>query len=92
MDEFSAGIQGPGGNAGEQSGERSEIEIFDFVNQKPDLTTMDKGLFIESGARNLPKRTQDSRESPGPDMKMRGRRSNFGTLSGEQKKNAGQSP
>ena len=39
MDEFSAGIQGTGGNAGEQSGERSEIEIFDFVNQKPDLTT-----------------------------------------------------
>ena len=65
MDEFSAGIQGPGGNAGEQSGERSEIEIFDFVNQKPDLTTMDKGLFIESGARNLPKRTQDPGE-PGP--------------------------
>ena len=65
MDEFSTGIQEPGGNAGEKSGERPEIEIFDFVNQKPDLTSLDKGLFAESGARNLPKKTQAS-GVPGP--------------------------
>ena len=60
MDEFSTGIQEPGGNAGEKSGERPEIEIFDFVNQKPDLTAMDKGLFAESAAKSLPKKTQAS--------------------------------
>ena len=65
MDEFSTGIQKPGGNAGEKSGERSEIEIFDFVNQKPDLTAMDKGLFARSDAGSLPKRTQISGD-PGP--------------------------
>ena len=65
MDEFSTGIQETGGNAGEKSGERSEIEIFDFVNQKPDLTTMDKGLFAEDNLRSLPKTGQASAE-PGP--------------------------
>ena len=65
MDEFSTGIQEPGGNAGEKSGERPEIEIFDFVNQKPDLTAMDKGLFAESSAGSLPKRTQAPGD-PGP--------------------------
>ena len=58
MDEFSAGIQEPGGTAGEKSVERSEIEIFDFVNQKPDLTTMDRGIFAEIGAGSLPKKKQ----------------------------------
>ncbi|MBP3879873.1 MAG: hypothetical protein J6D46_06105 [Lachnospiraceae bacterium] len=65
MDEFSAGIQEPGGKAGEKSGGRSEIEIFDFVNQKPDLTTLDKGLFAEDNQRSLPKTSQVSAE-PGP--------------------------
>lgn len=65
MDEFSTGIQEPGGNAGEKSGERSEIEIFDFVNQKPDLTTLDKGLFAENDVRSFPKREQ-APEEPGP--------------------------
>ncbi len=60
MDELSTGIQDPGGSAGEKGAERPEIEIFDFVNQKPDLTTMEKGLFAESGAGTLPKKNQTS--------------------------------
>ena len=63
MDEFSAGIQEPGGTAGEKSVERSEIEIFDFVNQKPDLTTMDRGIFAEIELRDAERRAEEKRRA-----------------------------